>query len=59
MLYVSEESAGLMFPDLKGSVDVNSLLFSRDAKFIDWCTDLFNHMWQYSHPFEEERIYEN
>lgn len=58
ILYASEKSAGLMFPDLNGSVDMNSLLFSSDKKFIDWCTDLFDHMWQNSHTFVEGKISE-
>lgn len=57
-LCTSEKSAGLMFPDLNGNVDMNSLLFSSDKKFIDWCTDLFDHMWQNSHTFVEGKISE-
>ena len=48
VLCVSEKCAGIMFPKLDGEVDFSTLLFSRDIKFIDWCNDLFEHMWQSS-----------
>ena len=54
VLCVSEKCAGIMFPKLDGGIDFSTLLFSRDAKFVDWCNDLFEHIWQNSELIIEE-----
>ena len=54
VLCVSEKCAGIMFPKLDGEIDFTTLLFSRDTKFIDWCNDLFEHIWQNSESIVEK-----
>lgn len=46
MLCVSEKSAYLALQNLDGTVDVSSIMFSNNKKFISWCVDLFNHIWK-------------
>ena len=58
VVFTSEKSAGLMFPDLNGDMDVGNLWYSEDRKFIDWCTEYFDHVWQNSHPFVKQKINE-
>ncbi len=58
MMFVSESSAALIFPDLEGIPDVNSILYSKDSQFIDWCVDLFDEMWDNSNTFVEGKIRE-
>ena len=58
MMFVSENSAALIFPDLEGNPDVNSILYSKDSQFIDWCVDLFDDMWGKSNTFVEGKIRE-
>ena len=48
LLHVSNQSAIVMFPDLDGNPDVNVVLFSKEKKFRDWCSDLFDHIWNNS-----------
>ena len=49
IMYVSENSAGIVFPDKKGKIDFTYLLFSRNKLFIDWCNDLFYHIMKNAH----------
>lgn len=58
MMFTSEKSAGLMFPKLNGDIDIQNLWHSKDKKFIDWCTDYFDHVWQNSHSFVKQKINE-
>jgi len=58
IMFTSEKSAGLMFPKLNGDIDIQNLWYSKDKKFIDWCTDYFDHMWQNSHSFVKQKISE-
>ncbi|MEJ2261635.1 MAG: helix-turn-helix domain-containing protein, partial [Nitrosopumilaceae archaeon] len=46
--YLSNQSAMVMFPDLNGVPDTNTTLFSKDERFIGWCSDLFDFIWKNS-----------
>jgi predicted transcriptional regulator len=45
-LYLSESQSAAMFPNVKGQVDMNTLIVSDDPAFNEWCLDIFNHMWE-------------
>ena len=49
LLHVSNQSAMVMFPDLNGIPDVNAVLFSKEKRFIGWCSDLFDDIWKNSY----------
>ena len=42
---LNEKVAGLLLPDLKGSLDFNSGFISRSLSFCKWCQDLFGYVW--------------
>jgi len=44
-LYISHNEAGVIFPNLKGEVDMNTLLQSEDSEFRSWCEDVFEYYW--------------
>ena len=44
-VYISHKEVGIMFPNLKGQVDMNTLLLSDDLEFRDWCGDIFDEYW--------------
>lgn len=48
-----------MFSNLKGSIDENEVMFSKDKKIISWCDDLFDYLWKKDSSLElvEIKVY--
>ncbi len=44
-VYIVDDSAAVMLPNSKGEVDMSSILAGDDPAFVEWCSDLFEHMW--------------
>ena len=44
-LYISDELAAVMFPNMRGEIDMGSIFIGGDPAFYEWCNDLFNHYW--------------
>jgi predicted transcriptional regulator len=44
----NEKIAGLLLPDLRGSLDFNSGFISSNLSFCKWCQDLYNYIWSES-----------
>jgi len=44
-IYISHTETGIIFPNLKGEVDMNTLLQSEDPEFRNWCEDVFEYYW--------------
>ena len=42
---LNEKVAGLLLPDLRGSLDFNSGFISSSLSFCKWCQDLFGYVW--------------
>jgi predicted transcriptional regulator len=42
---LNEKVAGLLLPDLRGSLDFNSGFISSNLSFCKWCQDLFGYVW--------------
>jgi predicted transcriptional regulator len=56
-LYIADASeAALMFPNLKGEVDMSTMFVGRDPAFCEWCADLFDHMWAKSKPLNVKKL---
>ena len=45
---LNEKVAGLLLPDLRGSLDFNSGFISSSLSFCKWCKDLFGYVWNKS-----------
>jgi predicted transcriptional regulator len=45
---LNEKIAGLLLPDLRGSLDFNSGFISNNLSFCKWCQDLYNYIWSES-----------
>jgi len=43
---LNEKVAGLLLPDLRGSLDFNSGFISSSLSFCKWCQDLFGYVWK-------------
>ena len=43
---LNDKEALLVFPNLKGDVDLGYGFFGTDSKFHEWCVDYHNHLWE-------------
>lgn len=61
---LNEKQATVMFPTLKGEVDMNHMFSSKESKqnndglFHEWCVDFFRYCWYNSKPFDERKLTE-
>ncbi|MGI8832136.1 MAG: transcriptional regulator FilR1 domain-containing protein [Nitrososphaeraceae archaeon] len=56
-LYIADKKeAGIMFPETEGEVDMTTLFVSDDPEFCEWCSDLFEHFYQKSKPFDLSKM---
>lgn len=53
MFILSEDQAGIGFPDRKGVFHFSETLFSTDSAFKNWCEDLFEYLWSQSEALGE------
>jgi predicted transcriptional regulator len=51
-LYVADEEAAVMFPNRNGEVDMSAMFVGSDPHFVEWCSDLFDHLWARAGPFD-------
>ena len=51
-LYVADEEAAVMFPNRNGQVDMNAMFVGKEQSFVEWCSDLFDHVWARAGPFD-------
>jgi len=45
-LYISDERAAVMFPNMRGEIDMGAIFIGSDPAFYEWCNDLFDHYWE-------------
>jgi predicted transcriptional regulator len=46
-LYISDEqAAAVMFPNVRGEIDMGAIFIGSDPIFYEWCNDLFDHYWE-------------
>ena len=45
---LNEKIAGLLLPDLRGSLDFNSGFISSNLSFCKWCQEYNNYIWSES-----------
>lgn len=51
-LYVADEEAAVMFQNRNGEVDMGAIFVGGDSEFVEWCSDLFDHIWARAGPFD-------
>jgi predicted transcriptional regulator len=54
-LYISDEQASVMFPDIRGEIDMGAIFIGNDPAFYEWCNDLFDHYWQSGGYFDPRK----
>jgi len=57
---LNEKQATVMFPMAKGQeeADMNSVFYSEDPLFHEWCMDYFKYSWYNSKSFDESKLHE-
>ena len=55
---LNEKQASVLFPDLKGEADLNTMFCSEDPLFHEWCLDYFRYKWYGSDIFDESKVKE-
>jgi predicted transcriptional regulator len=45
-LYIADDQAAVMFSNMKDEVDMSALFVGSDPAFYEWCSDLFDYMWE-------------
>lgn len=53
---LNEKEACVIFPSKSGESDLSEMFYSKDPQFHDWCLDYFNHIWDNSSSFQEEKL---
>ena len=56
MTIFNEKQGCVLFPDMKGEPDLNTMFHGEDKEFLEWCTDLFNYQWEKAGPFDEAKL---
>jgi predicted transcriptional regulator len=52
----NEREASLIFPSVDGEPNLTKAFYSKDPIFHRWCEDYFDHVWNNSIEFSEEKI---
>jgi len=55
IMLLTESTAALMFPNHKGAFDFSAGFSSSDPPFMNWCQDLFEHLWGQGRPLSEPK----
>lgn len=58
MTVLNEKQASVLFPNLKGEADLNTMFYSGDPLFHEWCLDYFRYKWYGSDIFDETKVKE-
>jgi predicted transcriptional regulator len=56
MIVINEKEACVLFPNLKGEPDLNTMFYSRDREFHSWCNELFEFHWKIASSFDESKL---
>jgi predicted transcriptional regulator len=56
MAIFNEKQGCVMFPNLKGEPDLNTMFYGETPAFLEWCSDFFDHQWKMAGPFDEGKL---
>jgi predicted transcriptional regulator len=56
MIIFNEKQACILFPNLKGEPDLNTMFYSHDMEFHTWCEELFELQWKRASSFDESKL---
>jgi predicted transcriptional regulator len=56
MTIFNEKQGCVLFPDMKGEPDLNTMFYGEDSEFLEWCADLFSYQWERAEAFDEGKL---
>lgn len=56
MMIFNEKQGCVLFPNMKGEPDLNTMFYGEEKEFLDWCIDLFAYQWEKAGPFDENKL---
>jgi len=56
MTIFNEKHGCVLFPNMKGEPDLNTMFYGEDREFREWCADLFNYQWEKAGQFDESKL---
>jgi len=56
MIIFNEKQGCVLFPNMKGEPDLNTMFYGEDREFLEWCADLFNYQWEKAGQFDESKL---
>jgi predicted transcriptional regulator len=56
MVILNESDACVLFPNLKGEPDLNTMFYSNDKEFHSWSNELFELQWKLASSFDESKL---
>jgi predicted transcriptional regulator len=56
MMIFNEKQGCVLFPNMKGEPDLNTMFYGEEKEFLDWCIDLFAYQWKKAGPFDENKL---
>jgi predicted transcriptional regulator len=58
MMILNEKKGIVLFPNLKGKVDIDYAFFSDDSQFHEWCSDYFDYVWNSAGDYDISKLQE-
>ncbi|MDQ3847944.1 MAG: transcriptional regulator [Thermoproteota archaeon] len=56
MTIFNEKQGCVLFPNMRGEADLNTMFYGEDKDFLEWCFDLFEYQWEKAEPFDESKL---
>jgi predicted transcriptional regulator len=56
MTIFNEKQGCVLFPNMKGEPDLNTMFYGEDKEFLEWCYDLFAYEWEKAGLFDESKL---
>ena len=56
MTIFNEKQGCVLFPNMRGEADLNTMFYGEDKEFLEWCSDLFAYKWEKAGAFDESKL---
>jgi predicted transcriptional regulator len=56
MIILNEKQGCVLFPNMKGEPDLNTMFYGEEKEFLEWCGDLFAYQWERAESFDESKL---
>jgi predicted transcriptional regulator len=56
MTIFNEKQGCVLFPNMRGEADLNTMFYGEGKEFLEWCSDLFAYKWEKAGAFDESKL---